>query len=825
MPDRYDPHAIEAKWQERWEADGIYRTPDDDPRPKWYALTMFPYTSGDIHTGHWYAIAPSDTQARYWRMRGKNVMFPLGFDAFGLPAENAAIKRGIHPSTWTWENVANMRRQLKKMGVGVDWDREVVTCDPAYYKWTQWWFLKLYERGLAYRANAPVNWCPNDQTVLANEQVVNGLCERCDTPVTRRMLTQWFFKITNYVEELLDFSQIEWPEPTVIAQKNWIGRSEGAELAFDLEMPDGTTREVRVFTTRPDTVYGVTFMVLAPEHPLVEQVTTPEQRGAVADYVEATRRLTEIERQSTEKEKTGVWTGAYVRNKFNGERVPLWIADYALLTYGTGAVMGVPGHDQRDFEFAKKYGLGIIPVYDRPDFDVTDLQQALPHGGVMINSGPFNGTPDGESIAAVTRYAEEQGFGRHAVTYRLRDWLVSRQRYWGAPIPMVYCDACGVQPVPESELPVLLPEDVEFLPTGESPLARHEGFLRASCPRCGADARRETDTMDTFVDSSWYYMRYVDPHNDEAPFSRELAREWLPVDQYTGGAEHTVLHLLYSRFFMMAARDMGLVESGEPFLRLFHQGVILGPDGLRMSKSRGNVIAPDDQVGKWGVDCFRCYLMFVGPWDQGGDYNPSGISGVSRWLNRVWNLALDSYEPLTPSSSEAQAEERIEGPADAALRRLTHQTIKRVTDDVEKFRFNTMLAALMEYANGLSKAREEGNVSQAVWEEAIETLLLLVAPSAPHLAEEAWQRLGKPYSIHLASWPQYDEALARDEETVVVVQVNGKVRDRLSLPANASEEQAKALALASQRVQDHIDGKQVAKVVYVPGKMLSLVVR
>ncbi|HXK33738.1 MAG TPA: leucine--tRNA ligase, partial [Dehalococcoidia bacterium] len=705
---RYDPRAIERKWQARWEADGIYHTPDDDPRPKWYALTMFPYPSGDLHIGHWFAMSPSDAHARFMRMNGYNVLFPMGFDSFGLPAENAAIKRGIHPADWTARNIEHMRAQMKMMGAMFDWSREIITSSPDYYKWTQWWFLQLLKHDLAYRKSQAVWWCPKDQTVLANEQVVDGTCERCDTPVTKRDLEQWFFRITRYADELLDFSRLEWPEQVTTMQRNWIGRSEGAELRFGLDVPGVDEREVRVFTTRPDTVYGVTFFVLAPEHPLVEKITTPEQRPEVEAYVAQARRESEIERMSTDREKTGVFTGAYVINLFNGERVPVWIADYVLATYGTGAVMGVPGHDQRDFEFARKYGLPVVPVFAHPDWDGGELTAALPHGGRMINSGPFDGTPDEEAIPAVIKYAEEKGYGRGTVSYRLRDWLISRQRMWGAPIPVVYCDTHGVVPVPESDLPVLLPDDAEFRPTGESPLKYHEGFLNTTCPIGGEPARRETDTLDTFMCSSWYQMRYIDPHNDERPFSRDKARKWLPVDQYTGGTEHAVMHLLYTRFFTKAARDMGIVEIDEPMTRLFSQGQILGPDGQRMSKSRGNVVAPDGEVEKWGADCFRAYLMFLGPWDQGGPYDSSGIVGVSRWLHRAWNAVTGDVTtadlPGAPSTRE--------------LRRWTHRTIQRVTSDLRHFRFNTMLSALMEFTNHLMKVRESGEPADAAaWRE------------------------------------------------------------------------------------------------------------
>jgi leucyl-tRNA synthetase len=814
--ERYEPRAIEQKWQARWERDAIYVTPDDDPRPKWYALTMLPYTSGDLHIGHWYAMAPSDTAARFKRMNGFNVLFPMGFDAFGLPAENAAIKNHTHPLEWTLQNIERMRGQLKMMGAMFDWTREVVTASPDYYKWTQWWFLKLLEHDLAYRKEASVWWCPNDQTVLANEQVVDGRCERCDASVSKRDLEQWFFRITRYADELLDFSRMEWPEQVTSMQRNWIGRSQGAELRFGLDVPGVDEKEIRVFTTRPDTVYGVTFFVIAPEHPLLDRITTPAQREVVQAYVEAARRESEIERLSTEREKTGVFTGAYVTNLFTGKKVPIWTADYVLYTYGTGAVMGVPGHDQRDFDFANKYGLEIVPVFSHPDWDGGELTAALGHGGAMINSGPFDGTPDEEAIPAVINYAEEHGFGHGTINYRLRDWLISRQRMWGAPIPVVYCETHGMVPVPERDLPVLLPDDAEFRPTGESPLTYHEGFLSTTCPTCGGPARRETDTMDTFMCSSWYQLRYIDPHNDERPFGRDLAKKWLPVDQYTGGAEHAVMHLLYTRFFTKAARDMGVLDFDEPFTRLFNQGQILGPDGQRMSKSRGNVVAPDSQVERWGADTFRVYLMFLGPWDEGGPYDPSGIVGAYRWLNRVWN-AIAGQASTAPLPEAAATRE---------LRRWTHKTIEKVTSDISQFRFNTMIAALMEYTNYLTRLRESGEpIDEAAWREAQVSMALMLAPSAPHIAEELWERIGQSYSVHTQRWPAFDPALAIEDEVEVPVQVNGKVRDRLMLPLDAAEDVARERALASAAVQTHIGGKAIARLVYVPNRLINIVVK
>ena len=813
MPDRYDPHTIEPRWRARWDADGLDRVSDDDERPPYYALTMFPYPSGELHTGHWYIIAPSDAAARFRRMQGYNVLFPIGFDAFGLPAENAAIERGVDPKAWTYGNIERMRGQLRMMGASFDWEREIVTCDPDYYRWTQWWFLKLHERGLAYRAEAAANWCPGCQTVLANEQVRDGLCDRSDDPVERRFLTQWFFRITDYAEELLDFDGLDWPEPIQTMQRNWIARSEGATLRFPVDV-EGVDEPLSVFTTRPDTVYGATFMVLAPEHHLVERITTAAQRETVEAYIAATSRVTEVERLSTEREKTGVFTGAYAVNPFNDARIPIWIADYVLVTYGTGAIMAVPAHDERDFAFARDHGLDVIPVFDHPEIDVSaPLEAAFTQGGAMINSGPFDGTAAGEAIPAVVAHAEAEDLGTGAVTYRLRDWLISRQRYWGTPIPMIHCESCGVVPVPEGDLPVVLPENVHFEPTGQSPLTQIEEWVNVDCPRCGASARRETDTLDTFMCSSWYQMRFVDPHNPERPFSAEAMRHWLPVDTYTGGAEHAVMHLLYTRFFWKAARDMGIVEGDEPMKRLFNQGVILGPDGNRMSKSRGNVVAPDDLVERYGADAFRCQLMFIGPWDQGGPYNPSGMPGIVRWLNRLWSVATEPPPDGTPDATAARD-----------LVAATQRTIRDVTNDLEGFRFNTAIARLMELTTALARARDAGGVERATWKRSVETLILLVAPLAPHIAEELWERRGNPYSVHQQAWPEFDESLVVEETVEIVVQVNGKVRDRLTLPAGASEDDARTRALASERVSKWVEGKAPRRVIYVPGKLLNIVV-
>ena len=893
MTDKYNPQEIEPRWQARWERDQLYRAVVDAKRPKHYALTMLPYPSGDLHIGHWYAMAPSDARARYMRMKGYNVMFPMGFDAFGLPAEEAAIKRGIHPKKWTYSNIERMRQQLRSMGAMFDWEREAVSSDPEYYRWTQWFFLQFYKNGLAYRARAAVDFCPHCNTTLAREQVwgEDRHCERCGTPVIKKELEQWFFRITNYAEELLDHSRIDWPERVVVMQKNWIGRSEGAHVTFHTEGGD----PIPVFTTRPDTLWGATFMVLAPEHPLVEKVTTAERQAAVAAYVAATERKSEIDRTAEGKEKSGVFTGAYAINPVNKERIPIWIADYVLMTYGSGAIMAVPAHDQRDFEFARKYGIeirgviqpdlaqvashyigetekdlgelveaarkaGAIISFDEADalfgrrgevaspdpevaavdidFMLAHFGQAYDGPGVMVKSGRFDGTPISEGkgaenpgIRAVIEWLEAEGMGHFAVNYRLRDWLISRQRYWGAPIPIVYCPTCGTVPVPEEELPVLLPEDVAFMPTGESPLKFHEGFRHTTCPQCGGPAEREVDTMDTFMCSSWYQYRYLSPHYEEGPFDPREAAYWLPVDQYTGGIEHATMHLLYTRFFTKAMRDCGVFQPtaeamremgrdpdalfDEPMTALFNQGMILGEDREKMSKSRGNVIDPDDLVAQHGADTVRGYLMQAFKWDQGGPWDSQGIQGVIRWLNDVWGLFAE------PVAVEGQATaEQI-----AAVRRRVHQTIRKVGDDLEHFKFNTAISALMELKNALQEAKKTPVANSEAWEEARHVYLRLLAPFTPHIAEELWARSGYPYSVHTQPWPEYDAEVAAEETITLVVQVNGKVRDRIQVPADISEEAAKAAALASEGARRHMDGKRPKKVIYVAGRgMVNIVV-
>jgi leucyl-tRNA synthetase len=835
---RFQPAKFERKWQEWWAEQGLYFARDDDSRENYYNLVMFPYPSGDLHIGHWYNYTGADIYGRYMRMRGYNVSQPIGFDAFGLPAENAAIKRNIQPREWTLDNIGKMQAQMRLMGASWDWPREVVTCLPDYYRWTQWLFLQFYKHGLAYRTKAPANWCPHCNTTLANEQVVNGVCERCGTPVERREIDQWLLRITQYADELLRFDAIDWPEKTRLMQTNWIGRSEGAEIRFSAELAKkrgkGTeTVEIPVFTTRPDTIYGVTFFVLAPEHPLVERMTAPEQRAAVHEYSERTRHETEIDRLSVDiaRPKTGVPLGTTVTNPVSGAQVPVWIADYVLMGYGSGAVMGVPAHDQRDFEFARAFDLPIIQVIQPEGEEKSDpatWEAAKSDEGVIVNSGELDGAPAGEGVARAIKLIEAKGVGKAAVTYRLRDWLISRQRYWGAPIPIVYCPEHGTVPVPEEQLPVLLPDQVEFKPTGESPLRYVPAFFETICPICAGPAKRETDTMDTFICSSWYFLRYADPQNADAAWSAEKLARWLPVDMYIGGPEHATLHLMYARFFVKALRDMGLLNFDEPFTRLYHQGMVLGPDGQKMSKSRGNVIAPDDVVGRYGADTVRSYLMFMGPFDQGGPWSNQGIEGVARFMNRVWTLVTDA--------TEAGARDAQEKPAGAALgvERLRHKAIARVTADFEALRFNTSLAALMEYVNALNKARDEAPeiVEDVSFSRAVDTLLVLLAPMAPHLTEELWheRRLhggiaeAEYTSVHVQPWPEYDQALIVDETVTIVVQVNGKVRDKLELAPDIAEDEVRERALASAKVQSAMEGRALKKFIYVPRRLASVVV-
>ena len=828
----YEHAEIEPRWQDRWESDGLYRAEVDWDRPKHYAVTMLPYTSGDLHIGHWYAMAPSDARARFMRMRGYNVMFPMGFDAFGLPAENAAINAEVHPAPWTRENIEHMQIQLRTMGAMFDWEREAISADPSYYEWTQWLFRRFYEGNLAYRGEAIVNWSPALQTVLANEQVIDGKDERTGTPVEQRKMEQWFFPITRYAEELLDFSTIDWPEPIRMMQTNWIGRSEGADVAFTT----GSGDEIPVFTTRPDTLWGATFMVLAPEHDLVDVLTSDEQRAAVDEYRTATAKRSEIERMETEREKSGVFTGGYATNPVNEEKIPVWIADYVLLSYGSGAIMAVPAHDERDFEFARANGLPVVPVIQpegKGRLDGETMAESYVGPGTMVDSGPITGvaTTDGKgrdnpSIAATIDWLEENELGKESVNYRMRDWLISRQRYWGAPIPMLYKQDGTIEP--EGELPVILPEDLAFS-AGASPLTTDEAFLSATDSE-GEPARRETDTLDTFMCSSWYQYRYLSPHYDSAVFDPEEAAYWLPVDVYTGGAEHAVMHLLYTRFFTKAMRDLGIFDEtaavmdargrdpsglfNEPLLVLRNQGQILGEDSQRMSKSRGNVVNPDALVEQYGADTVRTHLMFAFDWMKGGPWDPHGIAGSRRFIDDVWKLGTTEYEPATLSEE-----------ATAALRRITHQTIEKVDRDMTAFKWNTAVAALMSLRNRMLTARTGRQVSMEAWDEALATLLLLLAPIAPHITEELWQRAGNKESIHLAEWPNADPAVAAEEMVTLVVQVNGKVRDRLAVSPDIDEEAATTAALAAERVQPYLEQGELRKVIARPPGLVNLVIQ
>jgi leucyl-tRNA synthetase len=825
----YIPQEIEPKWQARWEADGLYHADIDDSRPKHYALMMLPYPSGDLHIGHWYAYTPPDARARFMRMKGYNVMFPIGFDAFGLPAENAAIKDGIHPMKRTYANIEKMRRQLRLMGSMYDWRREAVSCDPEYYKWTEWFFIQLFKRGLAYRKMSPVDFCPHCNTTLAREQVWGDdrHCERCGTPVIKKDLAQWFFKTTAYADELLNYEGMDWPERVKVLQTNWIGRSEGALVTFKTT-PSGEDKigeAFEIFTTRPDTLWGVTFMVLSPEHPLVDKITTPEHKAEVEAYKAQAARQSDIDREAADKEKTGVFTGGYALNPVNGEKIPIYIADYVLMTYGTGAIMAVPAHDQRDFEFARKYRIEVRVVIqpdDMPPLDGATMPASVPAHGTMVNSGPLTGTSADEAFHAAIQFVTKKGFGKGSINYKLRDWLISRQRYWGAPIPMIYCGKDGWNPVPDAELPVLLPEDVEWKPTGESPLKLHPTWRQTKCPVCGEPAERETDTMDTFMCSSWYHLRYLSPHYAKGPFDPQEYNYWMPVDTYTGGIEHANMHLIYTRFFHKALRDMGITEGREPMVQLRNQGMVLGEDHEKMSKSKGNVSAPDELVRHYGADAVRSYLVFFAKWDMGAPWSNTGIEGTYRWLKRVWTMVMDSDDLSSPKGTSRQAPPAHE--VTKNLRRRVHQTLRQVTHDYENFEFNTIVSGLMELLNEMTKAKEVGAYGTPEWNEAVDIYLRILAPITPHIAEELWEQTGRKYSIHTQSWPVVDDDAAREAEVVIPVQVNGKLRDRITVPADATEEQIQAAALASEGVQKYLEGKPPKKVIVAQKRLVNIVV-
>jgi leucyl-tRNA synthetase len=803
--EKYDPKAIEAKWQRVWEDEQAFSVPNpegDAPRRKTYVVEMLPYPSGELHMGHVLNYTIGDVVTHLRRRRGFDVLRPMGYDAFGLNAENAAIREGGHPRVVTERNIATIRQQMRRMGWAIDWDRELSTHEPEYYRWTQWLFLRFFERGIAYRKEAPVNWCPVDQTVLANEQVIDGHCERCGAEVEAKNLTQWFFRITDYADALLDEMAMleEWPERVLTMQRNWIGRSEGARVVFRVA---GSGEELPVFTTRPDTLYGATFFVLAPEHPLIETLTDSDE---VREYVRHAQARSTVEREA--KEKDGVFTGRYAVNPVNGEEIPIWVAAYVLMQYGTGAIMAVPAHDERDHAFAERYGLEIRQVVRPRDGEVDAGAAYVAHTDdeVLVNSDGFDGLPVPEAKRAIVAMLEDRGLGEATIGYRLRDWLLSRQRYWGCPIPIIHCEQCGLVPVPDDQLPVLLPEIEEYLPKGRSPLAAAEDWVAVDCPRCGGPARRETDTMDTFVDSSWYFLRYCDPRNDEEPFSRALVDYWLPVNQYIGGVEHAILHLLYARFFTKVMQEMGLLGFREPFARLFNQGMIYSK-GAKMSKTKGNVVEPLGYADRFGADAVRTFTLFMGPADQDMEWHDQGVEGVWRFLNRLWRVVLEQAE-----------KPRVEHP-EGPLARKTHETIAKVTDDLERrFAFNTPIAAVMELVNEITRSPDDPAARFAA-----ETAVSLIQPYAPHVAEELWERLGGE-RLWEQPWPQADEAMLERETLEIVLQVNGKLRDRLEVPASIGEEELVALARASERVQAHLNGGEPRKTIVVPGKLVNFVV-
>ncbi|PID62554.1 MAG: leucine--tRNA ligase [Ignavibacteriae bacterium] len=821
---KYPFNEVEKKWQSFWQEKKINSTNLSNAEKKLYTLVMFIYPSGSkTHIGHWYNYAPTDSWARFKKLQGNNVFEPMGYDAFGLPAENYAIKTGVHPQDSTLQNIEDIREQLKTMGCMYDWNAELMTCVPEYYKWNQWLFLKLYEKKLAYRKKAPVNFCPSCQTVLANEQVqTDGTCERCSSIVEQKKLTQWFFKITNYADELLrGLKKVDWPEKTKIMQKNWIGKSFGTEVKFKIKDSD---KQFTVFTTRPDTLFGVTYAVLAPEHPLVQQITTEENKEKVEEYIQSIKSLSEIERTSTVKEKTGVPTGAYAINPVNNEKIPIWVADYVLVSYGTGCVMAVPAHDERDFEFAKKYKLPIRKVIlEEGKHEKDTLKKAFTGVGKMINSGEFDRIPSDEGIDKVSEFLEKENFGKRTINYRLRDWLISRQRYWGTPIPIIYCSKCGEVPVPEKDLPVKLPYDVKFKHDGGSPLAGSDKFVNTKCPTCGAKAKREVDTMDTFVDSSWYYLRYLNPHLDKDIFDKELADKWTPVNTYVGGAEHATMHLLYARFIHKFLRDLGYVNSDEPFQRLIHQGTITN-QGAKMSKSKGNVVDPSTFTSEYGSDVFRMYLMFMGPYDAGGDWSDKGIVGVDRFVQRSYSLFLNNKNIAKNISAKENYELNKLNDSEKEVYKKVNASLKKYEVELENFRFNTALAALMELLNELNKHLQ--NCSDEMKAFALERYVFMLSPLAPHLGEECWQLLGKNDSVFNNVFKyKIDESALTEENVTIVVQVNGKIRAKLNLPIDSDEKTVKETAWTDENIKSHTEGKKVLKEIYIKNKIYNIVVK
>lgn len=828
MDTRYNFRAAEKKWQQRWEESGAFQVTEDPEKQKYYCLVMFPYPSGKLHMGHVRNYAIGDVLTRFFKLQGFNVLHPMGWDAFGLPAENAAIKNRIPPSKWTWDNISSMRSQLKSLGLSYDWSREVATCHPDYYRFTQWLFLQLYHNGLAYKKKQAVNWCPSCATVLANEQVVAGCCERCDTEVIKKDLEQWFFRITAYADRLLD--DLEklpgWPEKVKSMQNNWIGRSQGAEVEFTAE----NGKEIKVFTTRPDTIFGVSYMVLAPEHPLVEELIKDKpEANKVREFVARVKKQSEMERTSTEGEKEGIFTGAYAINPLSNEKVPIWVANYVLMEYGTGAVMGVPAHDQRDLEFARKYNLPVKVVIQPlgNNLDSAVINEAYAEPGIMVNSGDFDGMDSEVARLKITAYLEEKGIGKEKINYRLRDWLISRQRYWGAPIPIIYCDHCGIVPVPEKDLPVLLPEDVAFEPTGESPLHKADSFINTTCPQCGAPARRETDTIDTFVCSSWYFLRYCSPRDDERPFDPEKVGYWMPVDQYIGGVEHAILHLMYSRFITKVLYDHGLIPVDEPFTNLLTQGMVL-KDGFKMSKSKGNVVSPEDIIKHYGADTARLFILFAAPPERDLDWSDQGVEGAYRFINRVWRL-VQGVVPEIKEKGKGVWKVSSLSSAEKELRRIAHRTIKRVEDDIKtRFNFNTAVSAIMELTNALyhyTEGTDQDKWHQGVLRECLTILTVLLAPFTPHFAAELWEVLGEEGSVHDQQWPQVDQEALKEEEITIVVQINGRVRDHLQVPVGLDNKEMEEAVLSQSRVVDQLQGKKLVKVICVPNKLVNLVVK
>lgn len=826
MNERYDFNAIEKKWQKVWEDENAFGTSEDFTKEKFYDLEMFPYPSGKLHMGHVRNYSIGDVIARFKRMKGYNVLHVMGWDSFGLPAENAAIKHNIPPAEWTDSNIAEMRRQLKSLGFSYDWDRETATCKEDYYKWMQWLFIQFYNKGLAEKRDSSVNWCPSCQTVLANEQVVEGCCERCHTPVTKKYLSQWYLKITDYADRLLkNLDELPgWPDKVKMMQKNWIGRSTGAELEMNIK---DTDKELTVYTTRPDTIFGVTFMVLAPEHPYVsELVAGTEYEEAAKAYIEECKHKSEIERTSLSKEKTGVFIGHYCVNPVNGKEIPIFISDYVMMDYGTGAIMGVPAHDQRDFDFAKKFDLEIIPVIDThdPDVDFNNMTEATPAEGIMFNSGKYDGMNNKDAIKEITKDFHQKGIGREKVNYKLRDWLISRQRYWGCPIPMIYCEDCGWVPEKEENLPVRLPIDVEFTGKGDSPLTTSADFQNTTCPCCGKPAKREIDTMDTFMDSSWYFLRYCDPHNSEKPFDKEKADYWMNVDQYIGGVEHAILHLLYARFFQMVLHDLGLVEAEEPFKNLLTQGMVI-KDGTKMSKSIGNVVSPEEIQQRYGSDTARLFILFAAPPEKELDWSDSGVEGSYRFLNRVYRLVYDYIENIR---GDVVPDSRIEirNERDKSLNYTLNGTIKKVTEDAGgRYSFNTAISSIMELVNELYKYKQSGEINIPLMELAINDLLLILNPFTPHITEELWSDMGHKERVYQTPWPEYDPSALVLDEIEVIVQINGRIKDKLVVPRDTDKEKLEELARSSAKVQSACEGKTIVKAIVIPGKLVNFVAK